>query len=341
MRSGPRNSITDVPGITVGNAEDARIITGVTVLIGERPLIAAVDARGGGLGTRDTDALSLAGTVDAVHAIALSGGSAFGLSAATGVQSWLAEQGIGYAVREARVPIVPSAILFDLLNGGDKNWGPSPPYEALARKACAAAGVEFALGSSGAGYGATTVNLRGGLGTASAITGDGAMVGALVAVNPVGSVTLGDTRGFWAAPFEQQREFGGRPWPATLPADALVPRLKGGPAQSTTLAIVATSAALTRRQAMRLAIMAQCGLARAIYPVHTPLDGDIVFAVSTGTTAAPEPVAGLAALGAIAANVLARAVTRGVYEAAATPAEWTGPPAWRQRFADDATRPQR
>jgi L-aminopeptidase/D-esterase-like protein len=333
MRAGPRNAITDVPGLRVGNAHDEKVMTGVTVLIGDKPLVAAIDGRGGGIGTRDADALSPAGTVDEVHAIALAGGSAFGLAAATGVQTFLAERGIGFAVRSARVPIVPGAILFDLLNGGDKGWGASPPYEALARAACEAAGETFALGSAGAGYGASTVNLRGGLGTASEVMDNGTVVGALVAVNAVGSVTLGDTRGFWAAPFEQAGEFGGRPWPAVMPANALEPRLKSVvPGESTTLAIVATSARLSRRQAMRLAIMAQTGLARAIYPVHTPLDGDVVFAVATGETSAPEPVAGLARLGAVAANVLARAVARGVYEAAATPPAWSGPPSWRQRF---------
>ena len=337
MPAGPRNAITDVPGLSVGNAHDDAVMSGVTVIIGERPLVAAIDGRGGGLGTRDSDALPPAGTVDEVHAIALSGGSAFGLSAATGVQTFLAERGIGFAVRSARVPIVPGAILFDLLNGGEKGWGDHPPYEALARAACASAGREFVIGSAGAGFGATTVNLRGGLGTASEVMGDGTIVGALVAVNAVGSVTLGDTRGFWAAPFEQRGEFGGRPWPAMLPPDALEPRLKSVAAgESTTLAIVATSAVLTRRQAMRLAIMAQTGLARAIYPVHTPLDGDVVFAVATGATSAPEPLAGLARMGAVAANVLARAVARGVYEAADAPAGWAGPPAWRQRFG---TRP--
>lgn len=337
MICGPRNAITDVPGLRVGNAHDAALLSGVTVLLADRPFVAAADGRGGGLGTRETDALAAAGTVDEIHAITLSGGSAFGLSAATGVQSWLAERGIGFAVREARVPIVPGAILFDLLNGGDKDWGASPPYERLARAACDAASADVPCGSFGAGFGATTVNLRGGLGTASEVMADGTVVGALAAVNPAGSVTLGRTGNFWAAPFEHSGEFGGRGWPATMPAGALSSELKGAAGESTLLAIVATNATLERRQALRLAIMAQTGLARAIYPVHTPLDGDIVFAVSTCNAPPPVPVTGLATLGAVAANVLARAVARGVYHAASAPPGWQGPPAWRDRHAGNAS----
>jgi L-aminopeptidase/D-esterase-like protein len=328
-----RNLLTDVSGLRVGNAEDERVATGVTVLIADRPLCAAVDVRGGGPGTRETDALGLTGSVDEVHALVLSGGSAFGLAAATGVQAWLAERGIGFDVRGARVPIVPQAVLFDLLNGGDKAWGPSPPYEALARRACETAAVDFSIGSRGAGFGATTANLRGGLGSASEALEGGLVVGALVAVNAAGSVTLSDTRHFWAAPLERGKEFGGAGFPTPLPAGALAPRLKGGPGQATTIAVVATNARLSKREAHRLAVMANAGLARAVYPVHTPLDGDLVFAAATGEI---EPEAGwaqLAVLGTVAANVLGRAVARAVYEAAPASASWRGPPAYRTRFA--------
>lgn len=334
------NLITDVPGLTVGNAEDARLASGVTVLLPEKPAVAAVDVRGGGPGTRETDALGLAGTVQEVHAIVLSGGSAFGLSAATGVQSFLRERGIGFDVGGQRVPIVPQAILFDLLNGGDKNWGASPPYERMARAASEKAARTFALGSIGAGYGATTATLRGGLGSASQRLNDGLIVGALVAANPVGSVTVGDTRHFWAAPFEHNREFGGLGLPSPLPADATVPRLKGGPQacarENTTIAVVATNARLTKPEAHRLAVMAQTGLARAIYPVHTPLDGDTVFALATGDVDLSGGPRGLALLGAAAADALTRAVARGVYEAAPALAGWKGPPAWRTRFGGGA-----
>lgn len=327
-----RNLITDVPGLRIGNSEDTRAISGVTVLLADRPLVMAVDIRGGGPGTRDTDAIGLSGAVEEAHGIVLSGGSAFGLSAATGVQAWLAERGIGFVIRSACVPIVPQAILFDLLNGGDKSWGPTPPYEGLGYRACDAAGAEFALGSAGAGFGATTANLRGGLGSASEHLANGLIVGALVAVNAVGAVTIGETKHFLAAPLEKDHELGGLGWPAKWPADANIPRLKGGAPLNTTLAIIATNAKLDRRAAHRLAVMAQAGLARAIYPVHTPLDGDVVFAVATGDRALADPVRDLALLGAHAANTLARAVARGVYEADAAPSGWSGPPAYRTRF---------
>ena len=332
-----RNAITDVAGLSVGHAHDARLMSGVTVLLSEKPLVAAVDVRGGGPGTRETDALGLAGTVGETHAIVLSGGSAFGLGAATGVQCWLAERGVGFEIGTARVPIVPQAILFDLLNGGDKAWGVSPPYERLAREACASAGTSFEIGSAGAGYGATTATLRGGFGTASEQLTSGIVVGALAAVNAAGSVTLGETAHFWAAPFERDNEYGRLGLPQEIAPGALVPILKGHARESTTLAIVATNAKLTKPEAYRLAVMAQTGLARAVYPVHTPLDGDVVFAVSTGNAAPPDPVHGLAVLGAVAANVLARAIARGVYEAAIAPPGWRGPPAWRTRFGGDKT----
>lgn len=341
------NSITDIPGLKVGNAHDATVCSGVTVLLPDIPCIAAVDVRGGAPGTRETDALGLAGTVDQVHGIVLSGGSAFGLAAASGVHAWLAARDVGFAVtalspqgfsRTARVPIVPSAILFDLLNGGDKGWGAYPPYDALGRAACEGATTHCEVGSVGAGYGATTATLRGGLGTASAHLDGGVIVGALVAVNPLGSVSIGTTGHFWAGPFERNGEFGGRglpplPWPD----DALEIRLKGVSApstapQNTTIAVVATNVKLTRRDAHRLAVMAQTGLARAIYPVHTPFDGDVVYAVSTGAVPAPSEGGSLAKLGAVAANTLARAVARGVYAASAAPTGWIGPPAYRCAF---------
>lgn len=327
-----RNLITDVPGLSVGNAEDHICLTGVTVVLLDQPAVAAVDIRGGGPGTRDTDALGLSGSVDVVHGIALSGGSAFGLSAATAVQSWLAAHGRGLEVAGCRVPIVPQAILFDLANGGDKAWGETPPYERLAREACHAASRDFAIGSAGAGYGATTATLRGGLGSASFELGNGVVTAALVAVNAVGSISIGHSAHFWAAPFEKDGEFGGLGMPSPLPSDALTVALKGGPQQSTTLALVATNARLDKRQCHRLAVMAQTGLARAIYPVHTPLDGDTVFALATGDVEI-EPIQGLAMLGAETANCLARAVGRGVYEAAPAPDGYRGPPAWRTRFS--------
>ncbi len=329
----PANLITDVPGLTVGNAHDARLRSGVTVLIGEAPLTAAIDIRGGGTGTRDTRLLDMEGLVQQVNAITLSGGSAFGLDAASGVQGFLRQAGIGFAVGAARVPIVPQAILFDLLNGGDKDWGKRTPYQDLAWEACETAGTDFALGTVGAGYGATTATLKGGLGSASAAMADGTRIGALAAVNAAGSATIGDTHHFWAGAFESDAEFGGHGWPARIPHQALVPRLKGSAGENTTLGIVATDAALDQAMAKRLAMMAQTGLARAIYPAHAPLDGDLVFAVSTGAGRAPEPAHELAALGTLAANTLARAVARAVYEATPFPGTPSGPPAYRDLFA--------
>lgn len=328
-----RNLITDVAGVRVGHADSEKLGSGTTAILFDEPAVAAVDLRGGGPGTRETDLLDPAATLERIDAVVLSGGSAFGLDAASGVQAFLAEQGRGYAIGAARVPIVPGAILFDLNNGGDKSWGRYPPYREFGYAAAAAAtAAEFALGSVGAGRGATTVNLKGGLGSASARTAAGITVGAIAAANAAGSVTVGDSPHFWAAPFEQGGEFGGHGWPARFPENALAWRSKGAPREATVIAVVATDAALTRPQARRLAIMAQTGLARAIYPVHTPLDGDVVFAATTGEKKLPDPVHGLSELGTIAANVLARAVARGVYEAAALPFPGAVP-AWRDKHS--------
>jgi D-aminopeptidase len=292
--------------------------------------VASADVRGGAPGTRDIDLLQPDETVERIDAVVLSGGSAFGLDAPTGVQAFLREQGRGFAIGPVVVPIVPGAIVFDLLNGGNKDWGRFPPYRDLGYAAAGNAGVDFALGNTGAGLGATTVNLKGGLGSASATTRDGAIVGAIVIANAVGSVTVGDGPHFWAAPFERNGEFGGRGLPPTMPPDALDIRLKGGARENTTIALVATDATLTKAQAKRLATVAHDGLARAIYPVHTPLDGDVVFAASTARRAAPDLMA-FAELGALAANVLSRAVARAVYEASALP--FPGAlPGWKEKF---------
>lgn len=326
-----RNLITDVPSLRVGHAGDTKLGSGVTAIVFDAAVVASVDVRGGGPGTRETALLDPAQTVEGIDAIVLSGGSAFGLDAASGVQAWLREQGRGFQVRDARVPIVPGAILFDLLSGGDKNWGRYPPYRELGYEAARTASGDFALGSVGAGLGATTVNLKGGIGSASAQTRGGLTVGAIAAANAAGSMTIGNSAHFWAAPFEQGKEFGGRGWPATIPSDALAFRSKGAPGENTTLAVVATDAKLTKAQAKRLAVMAQSGLSRAIYPVHTPLDGDVVFAAAMGAKPLPDSVFSLSELGMIAANVLARAIARGIYEATALP--FSGAlPSWRDRF---------
>jgi len=313
------NLLTDVAGVRVGHAEDMRLGSGATAIVFDQPAVGSIDIRGGGPGTRETALLDPAQTVEGIDAIALSGGSAFGLDAASGVQAWLKEQGRGFAVGQARVPIVPAAILFDLLGGGDKAWGRYPPYRELGYAAAAAAGLDFGLGSVGAGTGATTATCKGGIGSASAQSPAGHTVAALVAVNAAGSALVGRGPWFWAAPFERDGEFGGRGFPDRLPPGALDPLTKGSARSNTTLAVVATDAVLSKAQAKRLAIMAQSGLSRAIYPVHTPLDGDVVFALSTGRRTLGDPLPALVGLGALAANVVARAIARGLYEAAALP----------------------
>jgi L-aminopeptidase/D-esterase-like protein len=296
--------------------------------------VASSDVRGGGPGTREETVLDLQSTVEAIDAITLSGGSALGLDAAGGVQAWLAEQGRGLRIREAVIPIVPGAICFDLLNGGNKAWGRFPPYRDLGYAAACAATTDFALGSVGAGLGATTANFKGGLGSASAQTEGGVKVAALAVVNAVGSVTVGDGPWFWAAPFEIGGEYGGRGLPPSFEPDMLRARLKGGrdanSAENTTLAVVVTDAVLTKPQTRRLAMIAQTGMARAIYPVHAPLDGDVVFAAATGEKPI-DPLFGLTELGMLAANVLARAIARGVHSATALP--FLGAlPSWKDRF---------
>ncbi len=327
-----KNLLTDIAGVRVGHADDASLASGVTAVIFDSPAVAAIDVRVGGPGTREGALLDLANTVERVDALVLSGGSAFGLDAGGGVQAWLAERGRGFNVRGAVIPIVPGAILFDLLNGGNKAWGRFSPYRDLGYAAASNASSDFALGSVGAGLGATTATLKGGLGSASATMRGGVKVAAIAAVNAVGSVTLGDGPWFWAAPFEVDGEYGGRGWPPAFTPDMLRLRMKGGATESenTTIAVVVTDAALTKPQAKRLAMIAQTGFARAIYPVHAPTDGDIVFAAATGEKPI-DPLAGLTELGMVAANVMSRAIARGVHEATALP--FPGAlPAWKDRF---------
>jgi L-aminopeptidase/D-esterase-like protein len=330
---GPRNLITDVAGITVGNIADPRMKTGTTVVLCEPHAVGSGMVLGGGPGTRETDVLDPASNTDQVHAIVLSGGSAFGLDAASGAQAWLRERGRGFPVRSFRVPIVPAAVILDLPNGGDKDWGRFPPYREMAHAACEAAGEDFAMGTAGAGAGALTAGLKGGLGSASAMLPCGVTVGALAVVNPVGSVTMGRGCHFWAAPFEAGDEYGGLGLPAPMPADAAEPLIKHREALSaganTTLVVVATDAPLGKAELRRLAISAHDGFARAIYPVHTPFDGDIAFALSTGRHAAPLSFDDALDLHAAAAVVTSRAIARAVYLASAEPGDLF--PTWSMR----------
>ncbi|MCR6499580.1 P1 family peptidase [Shinella sp. CPCC 101442] len=333
MRPGVKNLITDVAGLKVGNATDHVLRSGVTVVLCEEPATAAVQVLGGAPGTRETDLLEPHNMVQTVDAVVLSGGSAFGLDAATGVQAGLRERGRGFAVGPHRVPIVPAAILFDLMNAGNKDWGRYSPYRELGYTALENAGVDFNTGSAGAGAGALTASFKGGLGSASIVLAEGFTVGALVAVNALGSATVGDTRHFWASPFEEDGEFGGLGLPAPFPADARIPRTKLSSrptgTENTTIAVIATDALLTKAEAKRLAIAAHDGFSRALWPSHTPLDGDLVFALATGKsgrTPAPED---FIALCAAAASTMARAIARGVHDAA--PMDGDVLPSWAMR----------
>ena len=336
MRPGPSNLITDVKGVLVGNAADPTVASGVTAILfatPDRTAVVSAVTRGGAPGGRDTGLLEPEMTVAGINAVVLSGGSLYGLDAAGGVVSLLRERDVGLRIGPAVVPIVSQAITFDLLNGGNKGWGRMPPYWELGFAAASAASADsFPLGTVGGGYGATTATFKGGLGSASVRTPSGFMVGAIAVVNAVGTATIGQGAHFWAAPVEIDTEFGGLGLPARITADDLRLRLKGGRPPSTTIALVATDARLTKAEAKRIAIMADDGLARAIRPAHAPMDGDTVFAAATGARPLGDAVADLTEIGSAAADCLARAIARGVYEASALPFP-AALPAWRDRFA--------
>lgn len=314
-----QNSIIDVGGLRVGQAHDSSAKTGVTVILPDEAVTCAVDVRGGGPGTRETDTLNDGGLIDKVHAIVLSGGSVYGLAAADGVCAWLGQKRIGYAPGPSPIPvspIVPSAILFDNANGGHKDWGLKPPFRQLAIEACEAASLSLGLGKQGAGFGATAGIYPGGLGSASEKV-DGIIVGAIIASNPVGSPYMPGTDCPWAWALERDNEFGGKRPPQDYKLqDAMDTKLAflKGAGQSTVIGVIATNAELTQKQLKRLAIMAQDGIAMAVQPSHTPLDGDTIFALSTGSKMCESPIV-LAEIGAAAARCVARALMRGVYEA--------------------------
>lgn len=324
MQPGPLNLITDVAGLSVGQASNSVLKSGVTVVLGDAPFVAAVHVMGGAPGTRETDLLAPGTLVDRADALVLSGGSAFGLSAADGVMGGLRRMGRGFAVADRRVPIVPTAILYDLASGGDHDWMDTP-YPTLGARALEAAAQTFALGSHGAGTGALAGRLKGGIGSASAVLENGTIVGALVAVNALGGTACPHTGRFWAALFEQGREFGAR----GAPEAALVDMRQMVAGTATTIAVVATDATLDVGQAQRMAIMAHDGMARAILPSHTPFDGDLVFAAATGTGGAVD-AARVAMIGHAAAVCLSRAIARGVY--AATPGFGDPWPTWEQQW---------
>jgi len=357
MQPGPKNNITDVTGIKIGHAQDKILMSGATVILPDKATVAAVDCRGGGPGTRETDALNPANLVDKVHAIVLSGGSVMGLDAASGVVASLKKQGRGFHVaKNVSVPIVPAAILFDLLNGGEKSFVQENTYYKFGQMAFDNASYECPIGNIGAGTGAKAGELKGGIGTASLIqksassSKKGYVVGALAAVNSFGSVTLPDVLDFYAWPFERNGEFGGRGIPKKTFANTKKSKhlntnefeldfdferpfekikktsknkkssnqtvTKNNFPTNTTLCVVATDAILTKTQAQRIAIMAQDGFARAIRPVHTPFDGDIVFVLSTGRIPLSKtPTIDIARLGMMSSDCVSRAIARGVFAA--------------------------
>lgn len=325
MKPGPRNLITDVPGLIVGNAADPLLKSGTTVLTSGHAFTASVAVMGGAPGTRETDLLAPDKLAPSVDALVLSGGSAFGLAAAEGVMSRLRATGRGFLAAGHHVPLVPAAILFDLANGGDKSWNENP-YHALGAQAFDNAAADFQLGSAGAGSGALAANCKGGLGSASFVLESGITVGALVAVNPIGSVTAPGDRHFWAAPFEIDAEFGGL-GPCTTAGlgtnlDSRKARaMQVGTGTNTTIAIVATDAALDKAQCQRMATAAHDGIARAIVPAHTPMDGDLVFAAATGDRPLTLPPAEMLMIGHAAGLCLARAIARACFHAKPAPGD--------------------
>jgi D-aminopeptidase len=324
---GPKNLITDIAGLKVGNADDADLKSGVTVLTGDAPFTAGVHIMGGAPGTRETDLLAPDKTVQQVDALVLSGGSAFGLDAASGVMAALKADGRGFPVGPHLVPIVPAAILFDLANGGNKNWGENP-YVAIGARAYSNAATTFEIGTQGAGTGATSATLKGGLGSASLVLPSGHIVGALIAANPVGSTTISDTKHFWAAPNEFGDEFGG--FGTTPNNPGAIPPSKLDPKSATTIGIVATDATLDKAACTRLATAAHDGFARAIWPAHTPFDGDLIFAASTGVKPLQDSVADPMLIGHAAAICVARAIARAIYAASAAPNDTL--PTWSDCF---------
>ncbi|NKB51373.1 MAG: peptidase T4 [Rhizobiaceae bacterium] len=340
-KPGPRNLITDIAGLRVGNADDAKVKSGTTALICDVENTASVHVMGGAPGSRETDLLSPENTVQSVDAFFLSGGSAFGLEAGTGLQSALVEQNRGFEIHGLRVPIIPGAIIFDLTNGGDVDWGTKSPYADLGYQAAQNAAEEFDIGSHGAGYGAWTggpgPGLKGGLGSASTIMPNGVTIGALTVVNALGAPTVGNSPCFWAAPFEHGDEFGGLGCANVPTQESRATRIKFRDNQAyganTVIGIIATDAPLTKAECKRLAVLAHDGIARALWPAHTPLDGDLVFAVSTGAVGNSPTIGEQIEMSAIAASTMSRAVARGVHAAKHTEGDLF--PSWAKAFGRD------
>ncbi|MEH7354829.1 P1 family peptidase [Neobacillus drentensis] len=302
------DQITDVPGVKVGNKEDQQALTGCTAILFESGAVAGVDVRGSAPGTRETDLLNPVNLVDKVHAICLSGGSAFGLDAASGIMQFLEEEDIGLDVGVAKVPIVPAAVLFDLPFGNPK----VRPDKQMGYKAAKAAKTEkFSTGNYGAGCGATAGKLaglgfcmKGGLGSASLRLENGVVIGAIVAVNPAGDVREPSTGEILAGPYKEGIILDSM----KLLEQNYRPAIPAG--SNTTIGVVAVNADLTKVEATKVAQMAQDGYARTIFPSHTMFDGDTIFAVATGGEKVPVDV-----IGGLAAKVMERAVINAVKSA--------------------------
>ncbi len=275
--NGPSNSITDIDGFLVGNAHDEKLKSGVTVLTRSTSFRASVSILGGAPGTKETDLLSPDKIVDNIDGIVLSGGSAFGLDASSGVMDCLKNQNRGFDTGSIKVPIVPSAILFDLKNGGFKDWKINP-YRDLGKNAFLNVSETVEIGSVGAGCGATTSVVKGGLGTASFFYGDRVKVGAIVAVNSVGSPCFPRTNILYSDFYGANKEHLEKP-----PTISLINSTKLLNGEATTLGIICTNLNFNKSDLNRIATAAHSGIARAIEPSHTPFDGDIIFSATSGT----------------------------------------------------------
>ena len=316
---GKKNLITDVDGILVGNAHNKEVATGCTVITPIEGSLASADVRGGAPGTREVGALNPYNLIDSVDSIVLSGGSTWGLEAASSVANSIGGEGRGYrpSSKSKNVPMVPAAILYDLANGGDKEWLKNPPYSSLGLEAVSNLSDKIELGNFGAGYGSQAGSLKGGLGSASFVSNDGIQVGGLFAVNSYGSVVNNETGQFWAATDETENEFGGMGVPTFAPNDVLsgTAARETLPGQNTTIGVIATNVKLDSKAAKRIAIMAHSGMSRAIRPIHSPVDGDVIFVISTGTLNKELSLNDINTIGELGARVCSRSIARGIYEA--------------------------
>ena len=325
-RTGSNNLITDVKNIFVGTAEDESLSTGVTLIIGDKPFLAAVDVRGGGPGTKEIDLLHLENSIGRIDAIVLSGGSAFGLDASSEIQKLLKEDKKGYLVGDNVIPLVPSAVIFDLISSNNYWKNGDSIWRLLAKKAYTSIKKSFPLGSVGAGYGATTSTLKGGQGSASwrqkFSDNKYYTVGAIVINNSVGNPLINDGPHFLSGHLEINNEFGGIGSSSkSFDGQVRAKRISNSYSNefNTVIGVVATDAPLSRSDLKRLAIMSHDGIARSIHPSHTPMDGDTIFAITNKIDStqikSQFQKSDLSILGSLAADCVSRSCNRAVYEA--------------------------